>query len=275
MSTAETRFRDAAAARGLILPDPLEADGKIHRCRVEGGKGGRQDGSYLLHLDGTPAGGFQNFRDGFGWTDWHEEGGRELTYAERLAESARIAAMQRQRAAEEVARQRAAAERARRLWRTTRPVRGAHPYLATKGVNAYGIRALRDSLVIPLRDADGRLWSLQFIGRDGSKRFLIGGRKRGCYFAIGDVGGVLCVAEGYATGASIFAATGHATAIAFDAGNLRPVAEALHAKFPNIKIILCADNDLATPGNPGVTNATLAAQAVDGLLAVPYFGSRT
>jgi phage/plasmid primase-like uncharacterized protein len=34
--------------------------------------------------------------------------------------------------------------------------------------------------VIPLRDADHKLWSLEFISPDGTKRFLAGSRKRGC-----------------------------------------------------------------------------------------------
>lgn len=52
-------------------------------------------------------------------------------------------------------------------------------------MGAYGIRALRNQLVVPLRDEHGSLSSLQFIGEDGGKAFLTGGRKRGCYYAIG------------------------------------------------------------------------------------------
>ena len=133
-------------------------------------------------------------------------------------------------------------------------------------------RQLREQLVIPLRDAQGTIWSLQFIGPDGDKKFLTGGRKRGCYFAIGVPSGVLCICEGYATGASVFEATGHATAVAFDAGNLEPVARALNGKFPHLAIIVCADNDAHTPGNPGVRLAKAAARAVRGRIAIPQFG---
>ena len=38
-------------------------------------------------------------------------------------------------------------------------------------------------------------------------------------------------------------------------------------------MIICADDDAGTEGNPGLTKATEAAQAVDGLLAVPDFGA--
>ena len=62
-------------------------------------------------------------------------------------------------------------------------------------------------------------------------------------------------------------------AVCFHAGNLEPVARALRAKFPRMRLVVCADNDQATPGNPGVTQALAAARAVGGYLAVPDFGA--
>ncbi|MCD8494042.1 MAG: toprim domain-containing protein [Alphaproteobacteria bacterium] len=99
--------------------------------------------------------------------------------------------------------------------------------------------------------------------------FLSGGRKKGCYFAIGTPSNSLCIAEGYATAASIYESTGLPCAVAFDAGNLEAVALALRTKFPEIEITLCADNDANTPGNPGLTKAREAAAACGALLAVP------
>jgi putative DNA primase/helicase len=90
-------------------------------------------------------------------------------------------------------------------------------------------------LLIPLYDSDGTLHSLQFIDADGAKRFKTGGRKQGCYFSIGQPKDVLCLAEGYATAASISEATGHAVAVAFDAGNLLSVAKVLREK----RVLLC------------------------------------
>ena len=94
----------------------------------------------------------------------------------------------------------------------------------------------------------------------------------GCYFTIGSPDGVFCLSEGFATAATIHEATGHAVAVAFNAGNLEAVARALRQKFPHAKLILCADNDHRTDGNPGLEKATAAARAVGGLLAVPDFG---
>jgi putative DNA primase/helicase len=83
--------------------------------------------------------------------------------------------------------------------------------------------------------------------------------------------GVLIVCEGFATGASIHEATGHAVAVAFNAGNLEAVALAMRAKFPALRLTLAADDDHLTTGNPGMTKATAAARAVGGLVAVPVF----
>lgn len=81
----------------------------------------------------------------------------------------------------------------------------------------------------------------------------------------------LFICEGYATGASIHEATGHAVAVAFDSGNLKPVAEALRRKYPETKLIICADNDQWTEGNPGTTKAKEAAEAVGAAIVCPSF----
>ena len=82
---------------------------------------------------------------------------------------------------------------------------------------------------------------------------------------------MLCIVEGFATGATINEATGYAVAVAFNAGNLEAVARAMRAKFPDLILIICADDDYQTDGNPGLTKATAAARAVGGLLALPVF----
>jgi putative DNA primase/helicase len=115
------------------------------------------------------------------------------------------------------------------------------------------------------------LHGLQFILPDGKKRFLKGTAVAGCYHAIGKPNGKILIAEGFATGATLHEVTGNAVACAFSAGNLKPVTEALRRKYPNTVLIICADDDHATDGNPGLTNAVEAAQAVNGFLAIPRF----
>ncbi len=179
--------------------------------------------------------------------------------------------MRRQRSEAEARVREEARSKAARLWGMTKPAEAAHPYLVRKGVKAWGIRQLKESLVIPARDTHGQLHSLQFIGPDGVKRFLSGGRTQAVYCAIGKPVDTLLLAEGYATAATLYEATGHATACAFNAGNLGQVAHVLRLKFPGMRIVICADDDTQTPGNPGLTKAWEAARAVGGWVAAPSF----
>jgi putative DNA primase/helicase len=263
---------DSMRAYGL---EPVKADivldGRIHRFRVNGDKAGSQNGWYVGHLIPAPAGAFGSWKTGEHYV-WHDHQSRKaLTPAELDEQRRQVEAWQRQRAKEKLLVREEARSKAVRLWGMAKPAEAAHPYLARKGVKGWGIRQLRESLVIPVRDACGRLHSLQFIGPDGAKKFLSGGRIQACYCAIGKPADTLLLAEGYATAATLYASTGHATACAFNAGNLVHVARALRAKFPSLRIIVCADNDTQTVGNPGLTKAWEAARAVGGCVAAPTF----
>ena len=166
--------------------------------------------------------------------------------------------------------QKAAAAVALQRWQAATPAT-EHPYLSAKGVQAHGVRLEGEALLIPVQDAAGALQNLQTIDPTGNKRFLSGGMVKGCFHMIGEPDGALIVCEGYATGASIHEATGQAVAVAFNAGNLQAVAEALHQKYPALRMILAADDDKKTEENQGLSKATAAAQAVGGWLAVPKF----
>ncbi len=266
------QLRTAMAARNIIPPDDLIPDGRIHRCDTEG-KNGKGDAAYLLHIDGIPAGGFENHRDGLGWENWRADTGRILSPSEEAAYRKSIAAARHEREIDEANRRQQAQHAAQKLWQAASPCTN-HPYLAAKSIDAHGLRQQGDVLLIPMRDDSGTLHSLQTIEAGGKKRFLASGRTAGCYFGIGKPDGVLCIVEGFATGASVHEATGHAVAVAFTAGNLLTVAQAMRVKFPSMTIILCADDDNATPGNPGLTRAIIAARSIDGLLAVPEFGDK-
>ncbi|MBI3479130.1 MAG: DUF3987 domain-containing protein [Nitrosomonadales bacterium] len=265
-------FFAAMREAGLSIDETITADGRLHRFNVEGDKRGKRNGWYVLHLDGLAAGSFGSWRTGESH-QWCTKAEREMSNEEREQNRLRIATAKAEREAEEAKLREVARLKAEKLWARAGSVDSAHPYLAKKGIRPVGIKQLNNMLVVPVRDADGALHSLQFISADGSKRFLTGGRKAGCYAAMGEPMGALCIAEGYATGVSIHHATEYAVAVAFDAGNLAAVAKALRAKFPDIQLIVCADDDHQTPGNPGITKATEAARAVGGLLAVPDFGS--
>jgi putative DNA primase/helicase len=169
--------------------------------------------------------------------------------------------------------------KAERVWAAAPLAPDTHPYLARKAVCTHGLRVFKGALVVPVRDLAGALHSLQFISPGGVKRFLRGGRVKGLCGWIGelpppsgDAHLTLLVAEGVATAVSLHEASGHPVVIAFHAGNLGVVATALRARYPQARIVVCADDDNRTAGNPGRTHAADAARVIGGLVAEPNFG---
>ena len=149
---------------------------------------------------------------------------------------------------------------AQKIWNSSRPASLSHPYLAAKGItNPDAIAGLRqneykdnDNLIIPVL-YENEIVNLQSINQDGGKRFLAGGQVQGAYAFIGKAEDVekvgVVMAEGYATAASIYEATGKPVIIAFDAGNMVAVAERLAQKLPqNVSVVIAVDNDASQTG---------------------------
>jgi phage/plasmid primase-like uncharacterized protein len=268
------QFEAALRARNLVPPKDIVADGGFHRCNARS-RNGKGDGSYVIYGDGTvPAGGFQNFQDGLGWQSWrYQPRGRDPTAAEDAEAEKKTEEARKRRDAAVLDGQKRAAGKARRLWDAATPVT-AHPYLKRKQIQTNGIRALYGGgvLVVPAKNASGTLCSLQFIDKDGRKRFLKGAGKKGCYYAILGHGSTIYVAEGFATAASINEVTGCTAFVAFDAGNLQPVAKMVREKHPSAEVVICADDDWKTSGNPGLALARRAARAASAKVARPDFG---
>lgn len=268
---AKSEFLAAMRAAGIEPYAELDLlDGERERFRVVGDKPGSKNGWAILYGGPVPAGSFGSWKTGV-WQTWRSRDRRPETPKERRERRKLLELDQRARAEESARRHAVSRERAAKLWLTARPAADDHPYLRTKGVHAFGLRQLRDMLVVPCRDVHGTLHTLQFIGPDGTKRFLTGGRIEGCYFSIGRPCTTLYLAEGYASGATVHQATGDAVAVCFSCGNLKSVAIALREKFPELAMVIAADNDEATPGNPGVTRAFEAAAAAGALVAIPNF----
>jgi putative DNA primase/helicase len=152
-----------------------------------------------------------------------------------------------------------------------------HPYLQKKQVSDFGIRIKGNWLVIPLKDANDKLWSLQFIDAEGNKRFLTDGKKKGCFYPIGllQETETAFVCEGFATGASIYQATKIPTVVAFDAGNLEPVVANIRSAYPHMKITLCADNDQGKERNTGKEAAEKVAAKYGCKVILPEFAATT
>jgi len=129
-----------------------------------------------------------------------------------------------------------------------------HKYLESKRVKGYGLKSINGpyckELLIPMRDKDGELTGIQRIMENGKKLMVKGSSKKASFHII-EGSDVYALCEGYATGATIHEATGWTVIVCFDCGNLRPVAR----NFRTQKMIVCADNDDKTDGNPGVKKA--------------------
>lgn len=259
-------FRQAITAAGLNPPDHIEPGRFIKFPGHQ--KNASNKAAWCFMFEDLRGGVFGDYSSNMEST-WQASNSTPYTSAERDSNRQRMAAMKAQRDADESARLKGEADKAFARWTNAGQADG-HPYLARKGVLAHGIRQDGQTLLIPLRDTTGKLHSLQTITPDGEKRFK--GRMRGCYHAIGGKpAGRIVICEGYATGASIHEATGDAVAVAFNAGNLGPVAVALHKAYPALMLVIAADDDWCTEGNTGLSAARQAALAVGGLVVMPQF----
>ena len=153
------------------------------------------------------------------------------------------------------------------------PATSENAYLQSKNTIADGVKESASRLVIPARNIDGKITSLQFIDENGNKWFMSGGKIKASFHLIGRLENLLCIAEGYATGASFYEYSKREVpvAIAFNSGNIKPVAEAFRKRNPDLKIVILGDNDRFTEGNPGKAKAYEAADAVGGKVLLPTF----
>jgi len=239
MSDAIFSFKAAMLDAGIQAPDNIIADGSLHRFKIDG----KLNGAYVLHLDGTPAGYFQDFKVLIA----------KAAHDKRLAEANRHTQ---------------ASIKARFIWRNAEPASHTHPYLLTKQIEPHGCRMDKQALVVPIYSAVDQLVNVQFIYEDGTKRFLTGGRKKSCFNWLGrsQLPSQILICEGFATGASLHQETGLPIVVAFDAGNLSPVAIEVRKRCANSEIIICGDNDLSGVGQKA---AEAAAMACHGKYIIP------
>ncbi|GAA0513783.1 hypothetical protein GCM10009414_24090 [Tatumella terrea] len=148
-------------------------------------------------------------------------------------------------------------------------------YLVTKGLSGVITRCLPDgSILLPLTDAEGNITAAQTISKIGSKKLVAGSAKKGAYHTINapKQPQAIILAEGYATALSVSQMRPEALIVAaIDAGNLLPVAKVMRGKYPQVQIIIAADNDHQQHGsaNTGITAAESAAFAVAGFVTSP------
>lgn len=312
-----SNYDDALAqlrGAGLLVDGLADVEiGTRRRCKIEGDREKR--GWYHLHELRTDSGDTL-LVGAFGVWQGNDPGtqklsikGTTLSSDQRAALKARIAADQAKARAQRQAEANRAAARATAMW-SRLATSGDSEYLDRKGISGHGARySPTGALIVPMLDVGGGVHGLQVIypkGHDKAKRlgrdkdfWPAGVVKQGHFFLIGSPAAspVLLLVEGYATGASLFEATGLPVAVAFDAGNLLHVAQALAGRYRGVKILVCADDDYlakcpecksftlaAEPEcshcgathartNTGITSAASAALAVDGAWVAPRFGA--
>jgi putative DNA primase/helicase len=262
-------FSSAMAEEQLFCPDALIDDGEIHRFHVAGDSSNSRNGWYSLHGTAPHWGVFGSWRTNV-MRYWQAKSLEIMTKLERYVhkERLRMSRLQQQRD-----RQQAwllAEERANSIWKNAKLSPSDHPYLVKKCINSYHLKSHKGSLLVPLYDSN-RLVSLQFIDSGSGKRFMKGGRTKGCYSPLGEVSDTVYICEGWATACTIFEKTGMHTLAAMTAGNLKALALAIKFKYRASKIVIAADNDRFTFGNPGLTKAKEAARAVGGDVICPKF----
>jgi len=207
---------------------------------------------------------------------WFADDGKELSATELAKRKEKLAELRKVQEAEQLRIHETVATKAKQQWDALQYV-GNSQYLERKQVNDFGLRFGESFIAVPLYDVNGKLWSLQSINNDGTKRFSFGGRKRGCFHTTGMLkdASTVYVAEGYATAASIHKATEKPVIVAFDAGNLEPVIEVIKAKYPDVEITIAADNDVYGERNTGREKAEEAARKYGCKVVLPVFKDKS
>lgn len=123
-----------------------------------------------------------------------------------------------------------------------------HEYLTNKKVKSYGLKQHKDLLVVPVYSITGAIRSLQYINKNGEKRFASESEIKGNLFLVGaeikDLPNLdkIIIAEGYSTSATIYEATKIPVACVFSANFCLQFALNLR-KLTGARIIIALDND--------------------------------
>lgn len=283
-------LKDFVEAKGFSL---FPLDGKMNRFDHAGPMTGWFRGRQIA----TPSGRTVELVEFGDWkTDekykWQSTDAETLTPEQ--AEEARQAIAQAKKDAEAaiIVEQNEASLKCTKIW-VEAVKRGSSPYLERKGLPTNALFGTRLDLesdraqqygvqtLVPAFDTAGNLWGLQKISKDGFKSFYPGMRIKGCFAPVPEIvapkDGVIYLCEGIATAASIHLATGQPVLACFNASNLVLVAKAAALRWPNTKLIVCADDDAFTKRpdgkawNPGLEYGAKAAKACGGEIVAPIW----
>ncbi|MCB1983872.1 MAG: hypothetical protein KDF49_00405, partial [Nitrosomonas sp.] len=235
---AQTEFATVLRDNGCIVDGNHPVmDGLSHRIKVEGDRPGEKSGFYVVHMDGHPAGYFNNHRTKVE-IRWKAKG-YSLTESQKAAFAAQAAIKQQERKAEQQAQYVQVAQAIKELLAIAPQAHADHPYLQDKNARPNGlkvvpqtldglpqdsiikicqdrqeVKTVRDEhpdslvfvagdLLLPIYDVNGDIWSAQTIQPNGTKLFVAGSQKEGHFHVVG------CDSEGSA----VLKALGNAKAI--------------------------------------------------------------
>lgn len=264
------------SAQGFAPPQ-VSLDGKIHRFA----RNNSNDSAWYI--------GWQNHsvKDGSTYIvaeygDWktgerflHKPDMTRLTPADKQAIKVQLDECKKRAEEEKRIRHHEAGSKAEKYWANASQ-EGVTSYMQRKRIpQLYGARIHDGLLQVPLKDINGKMWGLQYIS-DSHKKFLTGSKVDGSFHVIGDINIEVLLCEGFATGSSLFQATGKTVVVAFNAGNLISVAKILKTKYPDIQITVCGDDDRFTmingePVNNGRIKGDKAALMAHGKAIYPTF----
>jgi phage/plasmid primase-like uncharacterized protein len=204
---------------------------------------------------------------------WNSSGGKPLN----PTQNKQIKQAQQEQADKIIEDQKQASIKANEIYAKAQQSTVFNVYLKSKGFDKYqGLEhpARQDekgNLIIPLSSIDGQIKNLQTIYKNGDKRPLKDGLKKGTFCVLGDLSTLhkdVYVCEGYATALSVYLAFEQKQAVVFaiDCGNLYHVLFALKSKYKNKQFINCADNDHTKDENAGIKQA----KAIKDKLGIPF-----
>lgn len=155
------------------------------------------------------------------------------------------------------------------VWSRCEPATAQHAYIVAKRAVGVPLDTLRvvpagdplviqgesmvGALVVPMRQADGTLLSLQFVNvgevaahlktRGKSSKLNLAGCPVKGWFTVGELvsGGLAYVVEGVGQAWACWQATGQAAVVCFGAGNMRKVAAELRQQDPGARLVLVPD----------------------------------
>ena len=256
-------------------------DGKRHRLATEKDKRGEAAIFYRAYLDGIPNGYAENNRTKE--VRWWKARGQGLSAEQRSELLVEAEKKRCERDRQELERFETTATRLSAELSSLSSGVEKTEYHASKGIEPLpGAPVRHGDVLVPGYDVEGKLWTIQYIKEDGTKRFARASRKHGCFHVVGAATAaagleklskspVIAIAEGYATATTVAKYGKVATVAAFDSGNLLAVARALHERWPDKPVMIAGDDDHKLENNPGRGKALEASMAVPGMVVFPNF----